>query len=178
MVWSSIFYSVRKKPKIKLSCSFKENPKPVRAWDSLYRLDDLGYNGLMKWYSSLLIFVILACGCQDNRPVTGIYPSTGLATWYNPRLTASGERYKKGQFTAAMRKRGFGKYYLVCNLENNKCVEVRHNDFGPAAYLFRRGRIIDLSRNAFSKIADERKGVIKVRIGEVYSGIGSGPGEF
>lgn len=126
----------------------------------------------MKFCGLLLIYLILLSGCQDNRPVAGDYPAVGLATWYNPRLTASGERYKKGQFTSAMRKRGFGKYYLVCNLENNKCVEVRHNDFGPAAYLFRRGRIIDLSRNAFSKIADERKGVIRVRIGEVYPGVG------
>jgi rare lipoprotein A len=67
-----------------------------------------------------------------------------------------------------MRKREFGKYYLVCNLENNKCVEVRHNDFGPAFYFFTRGRIIDLSRDAFDKIANLEKGLIRVRIGAVY----------
>ena len=124
----------------------------------------------MKYYYLLLIFIFIFCGCEDKRPVAGNYPSVGFATWYNPRLTASGERYKKGEFTCAMRKRDFGKYYLVCNLENNKCVEVRHNDFGPAAYLFRRGRIVDLSRNAFAKIADVNKGVIRVRVGEVHSG--------
>jgi rare lipoprotein A len=69
-----------------------------------------------------------------------------------------------------MRKRGFGKYYLICNLENNKCVAVRHNDFGPALYLFAVGRIIDLSRDAFSKIGDLQKGVTRVRIGEIYPG--------
>lgn len=122
----------------------------------------------MRRYCVILICFILFCGCQDNKPVTGFYPATGLATWYNPRTTASGEKYQKGQFTCAMRKRGFGKSYLVCNLENNKCVEVRHNDFGPAFYLFAVGRIIDLSRNAFSKIDDVKKGVIRVRIGEVY----------
>jgi rare lipoprotein A len=74
--------------------------------------------------------------------------------------------------TCAMRKRDFGKDYLACNLENNKCVEVRHNDFGPALYLFAVGRIIDLSQEAFSKIADVNKGVIRVRIGEIH------PGEF
>ncbi|MDD5120824.1 MAG: septal ring lytic transglycosylase RlpA family protein [Candidatus Omnitrophica bacterium] len=117
----------------------------------------------------LYIFFLLS-GCQDNVPVKGAYPAEGLATWYNPRLTASGEKYRKEELTCAMRKRDFGKYYLVCNLENNKCVEVRHNDFGPACYLFRRGRVIDLCRNAFLKVADLKKGVIKVRIGEVYPG--------
>jgi rare lipoprotein A (peptidoglycan hydrolase) len=47
---------------------------------------------------------------------------------------------------------------------------VRLNDFGPSLRLFRRGRIIDLSRYAFSKLDDLRKGLIRVRIGEVYSG--------
>ena len=124
----------------------------------------------MKRYCVILICIILFCGCQEKRHVTEFYPATGLATWYNPYRTASGEIYRKGQFTCAMRKRGFGKYYLACNLENNKCVEVRHNDFGPAFYLFALGRIIDLSRDAFSKIGDVKKGVIRVRIGEIYPG--------
>lgn len=118
----------------------------------------------------VLTCAILFCGCQDNTPVIGSYPSVGFATWYNLRITASGESYRKNELTCAMRKRDFGKYYLVCNLENNRCVEVRHNDFGPASYLFRRGRIIDLSRYAFSKIGNLQKGVIRVRIGEIYPG--------
>ncbi len=123
-------------------------------------------------YCVMPFFLILFCGCQDNRSVIGPYPATGLATWYNPHTTASGEIYLKGEFTCAMRRRGFGKNYLVCNLENNKCVEVRHNDFGPAFYLFAAGRIIDLSRDAFSKIDGLKKGVIRVRIGEIYPGPG------
>ena len=124
----------------------------------------------MKRYYVILICVILLCGFKFKKHVNGSYPATGLATWYNPRRTASGEIYHKGQFTCALRKRGFGKYYLVCNLENNKCVEVMHNDFGPAFYLFAIGRIIDLSRDAFSKIGNVKKGVIRVRIGEIYPG--------
>ena len=69
-----------------------------------------------------------------------------------------------------MRKKDFGRYYLVCNLENNRCVVVRLNDFGPSLKLFKRGRIVDLSRYAFSKLDDLRKGLIRVRIGEIYSG--------
>jgi rare lipoprotein A len=100
--------------------------------------------------------------------IKGLYPVTGLATWYNPRNTASGERYRSGEFTCAMRRRNFGREYLVCNLANSKCIAVRHNDFGPSLYLFLEGRIIDLSRSAFSKIANPKIGVIKVRVGEIY----------
>ena len=128
------------------------------------------YNNNVKRYCVILICFILLCGFQFNKHVRGGYPASGTASWYNPRLTASGERYHQGQFTCAMRKRDFGKSYLVCNLKNNKCVEVKQNDFGTAFYLFAIGRIIDLSRDAFSKIAEKKKGVIYVRIGEVYSG--------
>jgi len=124
----------------------------------------------MMRYFLVLICVILFCGCEDNAPAKGPYPSVGLATWYDPDFSASGEKHTKGDFTCAMRRRGFGKYYLVCNLDNEKCVTVRHNDFGPVSSLFRRGRIIDLSRHAFSKIEDIKKGVTRVRIGEVYPG--------
>jgi len=102
--------------------------------------------------------------------VAGSYPTQGLASWYNVGHTASGEKYRGKEFTCAMRKRDFGKYYLVCNVENNKCIVVRHNDFGPAMRLFRQGRIIDLSRHAFSKLADLKKGLIRVRIGEIHPG--------
>ena len=70
-----------------------------------------------------------------------------------------------------MRNREFGKDYLICNRENNKCVVARHNDFGPTLSLFKHGRIIDLSRHAFSKVAGLEKGIIKVRIGEIHSGL-------
>jgi len=128
------------------------------------------YNNAMKRYCVILICLILFCGCQDKEHLREVYPAIGLATWYNPQHTASGEMYQKGQLTCAMRKGGFGKYYLVCNLANNKCVEVRHNDFGPSFFLFVMGRIVDLSQNAFSKIDDLKKGVVRVRIGEIHPG--------
>ncbi|MDD5477096.1 MAG: septal ring lytic transglycosylase RlpA family protein [Candidatus Omnitrophica bacterium] len=124
----------------------------------------------MKLYWVILICLILFCGCQDKKHLREVYPAIGLATWYSPQRTASGEMYQSGQLTCAMRKRGFGKYYLVCNLANNRCVEVRHNDFGPSFFLFVMGRMVDLSQNAFSKIADVKKGVVRVRIGEVHRG--------
>lgn len=125
--------------------------------------------GMVIFCLFILLCWISFCSRDDNSPVKGPYPSRGLATWYNPKHTASGEMYRKDDLTCAMRTRDFGKYYLVCNTDNHECVAVRHNDFGPAHYLFREGRIIDLSRYAFSKIAPIKEGVIPVRIGEIYS---------
>ena len=121
-------------------------------------------------YCIILICFVFCSGCQDNTPISGVYSVVGFASWYDSRFVASGESYQEHGFTCAMRNRDFGKDYLVCNRENNKCVVVRHNDFGPALELFKSGRIIDLSRYAFSKLADLKKGIIRVRIGGVYPG--------
>ncbi len=106
------------------------------------------------------------CGCNDNIPVYGVYPKAGLASWYVSKHTASGEAYKESMFSCALRRRDFGRYYRVCNLANNRCVVVRHNNFGPSRAMFNKGRIIDLSREAFAKIADLENGVIKVSVEE------------
>ena len=115
-----------------------------------------------------MVFSFLTA-CDRNQPVQGPYPKQGLASWYDPSLT-SPELFKKWGVTCAMRRSDYGKYYQVCNLTNNKCVFVRHNDFGPASAMYRRGRIIDLSKSAFRMIADLDLGLIKVSVTPVYEG--------
>ncbi len=94
------------------------------------------------------------------------YPTTGIASWYSTHTTASGEKFNDNDSTCAMRRYDFGKFYKVCNVANGKCVVVRQNDFGPSKYLYDKGRIIDLSKKAFSRIADLEEGIIKVTIEE------------
>jgi len=106
------------------------------------------------------------CACNDNAPVYGVYPQTGLASWYVSKHTASGEAYKESLFSCALRKRDFGRYYRVCNLANNRCAVVKHNNFGPSRAMFNKGRIIDLSKEAFLRIADLEDGVIRVSVEE------------
>ena len=103
-----------------------------------------------------------------------VYADTGTASWYSVEScqkegtsgvwTASGEAFTNEGLTCAMRSRDFGKYYKVTNLINNKSVIVKHNDFGPNKRLFKQGRIIDLSKGAFAKIADLGQGLAKVRV--------------
>jgi len=112
------------------------------------------------------LVVVFLAACADNNPVIGIYPKTGKASWYFAKITATGEKFDSNDLTCAMRKTDFGKRYKVCNIANNKCVTVRQNNFGPSKYFYDQGRIIDLSKAAFSRIADFDEGVIKVIIGE------------
>ena len=118
-----------------------------------------------------LIFVWMALlflgGCADNRPVTGAYPKTGMASWYSDKITTTGEKSNGNYLTCAMRKIDFGKHYKVCNIANNKYVVVRHNDFGPSKRSYDKGRIIDLSRSAFLRIADLKDGIINVTVEEI-----------
>ncbi|NNK95173.1 MAG: septal ring lytic transglycosylase RlpA family protein [Desulfobacterales bacterium] len=76
------------------------------------------------------------------------------------RKTASGEHFNQFALTAAHKTLPFGTKVRITNLSNNKSVIVRINDRGP----FVKGRVIDLTRYAFSTIANTDSGVIKVRI--------------
>ena len=58
----------------------------------------------------------------------------------------------------------FNTLLKVTNLNNNKSIYVRVNDRGPAKRLVNRGRIIDLSKKAFSYLDNLDKGLIKVRV--------------
>lgn len=78
--------------------------------------------------------------------------------------TASGERFDENDLTCAMRRRDWGTMIKVTNLANGKSVIVRLNDFGPNKKLHDQGRIIDLSKGAFEKIASLKQGVINVKV--------------
>ncbi|MFQ2091361.1 septal ring lytic transglycosylase RlpA family protein [Aeromonas taiwanensis] len=114
-----------------------------------------------------LSLLLAACSSQPQAGEDGSvrgYTQTGLASYYADRYhnkrTASGELHKRGGNTAAHMTLPFGTQVKVTNLANGKSVVVRVNDRGN----FARGRIIDLSRAAFSAIGNPRSGLIKVRI--------------
>lgn len=88
----------------------------------------------------------------------------GKASWYGKefkgRPTASGEKFDPGDLTAAHATLPFNTRVKVTNLQNGDSVVVEINDRFPNT----RGRVIDLSRKAFSKIADTDEGVIPVKL--------------
>ena len=93
--------------------------------------------------------------------------ATGIASYYGARFagrkTANGERFNPSKMTAAHKSLRFGTRVRVTNLRNGRQVTVRINDRGP----FVRGRIIDLSRAAASKIGMIQRGHARVRLERV-----------
>jgi rare lipoprotein A len=98
----------------------------------------------------------------------------GVASWYGggEKLnahTASGEVFNPDGKTCATWEWPIGTYLRVTNLENGCSVTVKVNDRGPAKCL---ERLLDLSRQAFSEIAELRKGLIRVEVETLDSGHG------
>lgn len=90
-----------------------------------------------------------------------------IASWYSEKdpfinkHTANGEIFDDRQMTCASWDYPFGTRLQVVNLANGKTVACRVNDRGPSKRL---GRKIDLTKAAFHKIADLRKGLIRVSV--------------
>lgn len=124
----------------------------------------------------LLLLVVVLSACSSTRETTDWhdirnYPphdiletEDGVASYYHNkfhgRLTANGERYDRGELTAAHRDYPFGTWLRVISLDNGNSVIVRVNDRGP----HKKSRIVDLSRAAAEELDMVRKGVMRVRI--------------
>lgn len=66
------------------------------------------------------------------------------SNYWQPQMTASGERFNPAAMTAAHKTLPFNTNVLVTNPRNGKSVTVRINDRGP----YVKGREIDLSKAA------------------------------
>ena len=117
---------------------------------------------------SLIFFTIILSACTSVPARTPNhllgYSQSGTASYYAMkyqfRSTASGEMLNNLANTAAHRSLPFGTLVRVTNRETGESVVVKINDRGP----FIQGRIIDLTRSAFSSIADTREGIVPVVI--------------
>jgi rare lipoprotein A len=90
------------------------------------------------------------------------------ADFFAGRLTANGERYDPDAYTAAHRTLPFGSVVRVVYEKTGDWVLVRVNDRGPYA----KGRIIDLSRKAATRLSMVRDGVVRVRVELLERGAG------
>lgn len=87
---------------------------------------------------------------------------TGGASWYGPtgNRTANGERYTGAGMTCAHRSAPFGTKLRVTDLATGRSIVCRVNDRGP----FIGGRVVDLSREAASRLGIIHRGVARVRV--------------
>ncbi len=117
----------------------------------------------------LLFLLVFTPGCAPYKPYRAHpelvgHTETGIASYYSLkfqfRRTASGEMFNTFGMTAAHKSLPFGTRVQVTNRNNGKSVIVKINDRGP----FIKGRIIDLTSAAFSKIGNTSQGTLPVTL--------------
>lgn len=101
---------------------------------------------------------------------TEAIPTEGVASWYGEELEgemmANGEPFDPEKLTCASWFYPLGTRLEVWHRrgEGWRCVVVEVTDRGPSKKLVKEGRIIDLSKAAFSRLGDLDKGLIQVEI--------------
>lgn len=91
----------------------------------------------------------------------------GVASWYSKKdknvqhETASGEKFDDEKMTCASWDYPFGENLVVINTWTGKWVACRVNDRGPNKRLY---RVVDLTRAAFGKIANPKRGLVYVTV--------------
>lgn len=94
----------------------------------------------------------------------------GMASWYSEqspginKRTANNEIFNDAEHTAAMWDVPFNQRIKVTNTQNGKSVIVRVNDRGPHRRFVRKGRVIDLTKEAFREIGGLKEGLIEVEL--------------
>jgi rare lipoprotein A (peptidoglycan hydrolase) len=98
---------------------------------------------------------------RDARRSHSGHALEGIASYYwQPQMTASGERFDKSALTAAHRTLPFNTRVKVTHPVSGRSVVVRINDRGP----FKAGRVIDLSERAADVLAMKQKGLVHVKL--------------
>lgn len=98
----------------------------------------------------------------------------GRASWYGEayrgQRMANGEKFNPDRLTAASWFYPLGTQVRVTlHSHPERSVLVTITDRGPAKRLVKQGRIIDLTRAAFEKIAEPELGVVSVTVRQIES---------
>jgi rare lipoprotein A len=95
------------------------------------------------------------------RPPASTDGSVGVASFYKlESKTASGEKFKPGELTAAHRTLPFGTRLRVTDVATGQSVTVRVNDRGP----FVPGRVVDVSHSAAQALGMVDRGITRVKL--------------
>jgi rare lipoprotein A len=132
---------------------------------------------LNRWLTIALLLVGAAgCASKTARPPSPAPAGAsrildvreGLASYYadrfDGRTTASGSVFDNDSLVAAHPSYPFGSVVRVTNLQNQRTIEVRIVDRGPAPAIRERGVIIDVSRAAAQRLGFITDGRTRVRV--------------
>lgn len=120
----------------------------------------------VKTFASVLLSLLVVFGSLPTYAANSAnsFSEKGQATYYADKIrnkkTASGEPYRPDLKTAAHKTLPFGTLLKVTNLANGKSVNVRVNDRSQRT----KGRVVDLSKAAFSSIGHLSAGALSVKI--------------
>jgi len=121
----------------------------------------------LKTELALLVLIFVANGFFS--PVR-----VGRASWYSrhsPGIndrTANNELFDDTKIACAIWGLPFNSRVLVANILNGKWVVARVNDRGPHQRLVLQGRVIDLTKAAFERLAPSKKGLAFVVVVRVF----------
>ncbi|MHA7609589.1 septal ring lytic transglycosylase RlpA family protein [Elizabethkingia meningoseptica] len=109
-----------------------------------------------------LLAVMSTLACSSVNKINSNEEKLTMVSYYgdkfNGRKTSCGEVFDNDKLTAAHAKLPFGTKVLLTNTDTGDTVTVKVNDRG---YLHK-GRAFDITKSAFKKLGDIRKGVLKV----------------
>jgi rare lipoprotein A len=116
---------------------------------------------------NIVVVAALVAGLSSISGAAVAGDQCGGASWYGPgfhgKKAASGQRFNENAMTAAHRSLPFGTVVKVVDQRTGKAINVTINDRGP----FHKGRIIDLSKAAATKLGFRNAGTTKVCIERV-----------
>jgi rare lipoprotein A len=116
---------------------------------------------VVLWFSAQIVASPINLTTKGGEEGTARYYAANL----KGKLTSFGEKYNDAQLTASHSKYPLNTLVKVTNLENNLSVQVRINDYCKCE---EEGKIINLSKEAASKLGMMASGKAKVRL-EVMS---------
>jgi len=120
---------------------------------------------ILFWIAVSISLAFYQCNTKLNKQEERIL-YIGVASWYGggeklDTKTATSEVFSPTALTCASYQFPFESILEVTNQANGKSVEVRVNDLGANKKL---GRIVDLTKEAFSRIAELDEGLITVEV--------------
>ena len=125
----------------------------------------------MKWFIPavvaflvLIMFIVLAHAEPATEGTASFYTVASCLKESGQCIMANGRRLDDNRLTCASWYYPFGTLLRVTNIDTGISVIIEVSDRGPARRLVRKGRILDLSKAAFSSLAPLSQGVIQVKI--------------
>ena len=119
---------------------------------------------------TIILILLIVIGIWGKARASEV---TLTASWYSVEsckregtsgIMANGRKLNDEKFTCASWDYPFGTILKITNLRSGKCVLAVVTDRGPSKKLYRKGRILDLSKSAFSQIANLKQGLVPVKI--------------